>query len=572
MTVRICVDKTRRRGSNVRVTTAGYAIATSEAAAIVARICTYYRRNPVPNADAALDEARKLIAGRGVAEIRELLKLLPAPWADHAIACVYAILMPHQQRKRLGVYFTPPHLVDHLLHRLDALRVDVAAKRFRDPAAGGAAFLVPLARRMVERWAAAGMRRRTIASLLRKRLIGSEIDRNLATLANALVRRMLRDEYGFASHHLKLVGAVVRIRDGLAPETTTFDHEIGNPPYRRLDAVEHAAMRGEFADIADGRLNLYAMFVRRALDQVPVGGLVGHVIPTSFVGGPEFAAFRRRVSELAEVLVLDVVEKRSDVFLDAIQDACFIVFRRRSVVTRNTAFHTPVSGILTHEGSLLEQGILTLPTDGSAWTLPVAGGNASTGGVSLREMGWRPIVGHLVANREPHRLHQHAAKGRYPLVWAAAVRQNGTFDFDRGRLSRQAAGRGYVDASPCAPYVIKEDCIVLQRTSSRSQCRRLVAALVPQELVQTHGGIVGENHTILLVRTRADAVPSDQVIQFLNSPAASAAFSRVGGSASISARLLAELPMPVLQTSVGPSHANACAVERRLDAALAGLR
>src|SRR4051812_12814132 len=35
----------------------------------------------------------------------------------------------------------------------------------------------------------------------------------------------------------------------------------------------------------------------------------------------EFIAFRRRVSELAEVLVLDVVEKRQDVFLDAIQDS-----------------------------------------------------------------------------------------------------------------------------------------------------------------------------------------------------------------------------------------------------------
>ena len=51
-------------------------------------------------------------------DLIELLEALPAAWADHAVASVYATLIPADRRKRLGAYFTPPHLVDHLVSRL----------------------------------------------------------------------------------------------------------------------------------------------------------------------------------------------------------------------------------------------------------------------------------------------------------------------------------------------------------------------------------------------------------------------------------------------------------------------
>jgi len=38
----------------------------------------------------------------------------------------------------------------------------------------------------------------------------------------------------------------------------------------------------------------------------------------SFVGGPYFAALRKRILERASVLRLDLIDKRSDVFLDVL--------------------------------------------------------------------------------------------------------------------------------------------------------------------------------------------------------------------------------------------------------------
>jgi adenine-specific DNA-methyltransferase len=517
----------------------------AECAAIVTSICTYYRRQPVGDARAALTVCLALVKGEGPEKILSLLTQLPPAWSDHAIASVYAVLMPGDQRKRLGAYFTPPHLVGHLLLRMTALGMDISRDRLRDPASGGAAFLVPIGRDMVGLWLAQGIGRKRIVRMLAERLIGSEIDSNLAKLANALICRMLCGEFGFSQAQVDSMRQIVRKRDGLLRPHAAFDHEVGNPPYRRLYAQEQNKEIERFADIRSGRLNLYAMFVRSALIHAPVGGLIGHVIPSSFLGGPEFAAFRQTVSSLAEVLVLDVVEKRSDVFLDAVQDACFIVLKKRPAPIFDASPHQAISGVLRHDGVLVENGKMAIPTSDAPWALPDPQSDQGVSGRSIREMGWRATVGYLVANRAADRMHERPARGRYPLIWAACVLGDGTFDFDRGRLSRQANGMGYVSAKDHARYVVRGPCVVVQRTSSRSQGRRLVAAAIPREFLERHSGAIGENHTLLLIQERDDAISAEELAALLNTPEASDAFSRVSGSASISAKLLNNLRLPI---------------------------
>lgn len=160
-------------------------------------------------------------------------------------------------------------------------------------------------------------------------------------------------------------------------------------------------------------------------------------------------------------------------------------------------------------------------------------------------MGWRATVGNLVANRETERMHQEPGPGRLPLIWAACVLGDGTFDFDRGRLSRQAKGMGFVTLTAGAAGAVLGPCVVVQRTSSRSQGRRLVAAAIPDEFFLQHRGVVGENHTLMLIRERPDAVPAEGLAALLNTRQASDAFSRVSGSASISAKLLNDLRLPI---------------------------
>jgi len=518
--------------------------------ALVEQVFAHYR---TPRSRSrAVRECLRLVAGRGPKKVEAVLAQLAPPWSDHAIASVYALLMPRAKRKRLGVYLTPPHLVDHLLRRLRELGLDTSRDRIRDPAAGGAAFLVPLAREMTAAWRAQGVRPSRMVARLKSRLVGREIDPGLALVANALLRRMLVQEFDVPPRLVQRL-RLVRVADSLrTTDTRATFHEIGNPPYLRLDAREQRRWKARFSDIGSGRLNLYAMFVRRALAEVPANGLVGHIVPGSFLGGPEFARFRRRVMELAEVVVLDVIEKRTDVFHDVTQDACFLVLRRRpSPISRPSAVVVS-SGTLKKNGEFVRSVATTLATDGSPWSLP--GPRASGPTSTLAAYGYRASVGYLVANRQPDRLHRRPAAGRLPLAWARSVTLQGRFDFERGRVAEQAGGRGFVSVPEGAPYAVRTPCVLVQRTSASSQSRRLVAAPVPRSFLNKYGGIVGENHVILLIPTRRRAVSPTRLASVLNGPEASASLARVCGSAAISVRVLESVALPPAPTAlVGPN-------------------
>ncbi|GLI95286.1 Eco57I restriction-modification methylase domain-containing protein [Methylocystis echinoides] len=480
-------------------------------------------------------------------DLLELLAALPAAWADHAVASVYATLIPVDRRKKLGAYFTPPHLVDHLLSRLASCGMDPVTHRLRDPAAGGAAFLVPLARIKVSAWKERGLADSEIVHRLGKHLVGREIEPDLAAIANALLRRMLVCEFQLAP---KLVARLrlVKVGDSLDPRLSSdddIDHEVGNPPFLRLGGSDKRLATPIFREIASGRVNLYALFVRRALAEVPIGGMIGYVIPASFLGGPEFESFRRRVLQLAEVLVVDLIEKRSDVFLDAIQDACFVVLRRRAAVLAEPHASVAASGVFRRDGKFVSKDVAHIEANGAPWRLP---GIELVRSSTLKDWGYRATVGYLVANRQPKRLHKRAAKGRYPLIWAKAITPEGIFDFERGAAFK---GYGWADAPADAPYVVRTACVAIQRTSSRGQKRRLNAASISKAFIKKHGGVIAENHVILLLPNSPDAASPESLAKALNNAAASAALDRVCGSASISVRLLETIKLEARPSTYG---------------------
>jgi adenine-specific DNA-methyltransferase len=262
-------------------------------------------------------------------------------------------------------------------------------------------------------------------------------------------------------------------------------------------------------------------------------------MPASFLGGPEFEAFRRRVLQIAEVLSIDLIEKRSGVFLGATQDTCFVILRRRASAIIRPEQTTAASGMLRHDGGFSQKGAAEIHADGAPWRLPgllqYDSATLQHDSATLKDWGYRATVGYLVANRQPERLHKRTAKGRFPLIWAKAIASDGRLDFCRGASFK---GWGWADAPEDAPYVVRDPCVAVQRTSARGQKRRLNAAAIPEAFIRKHGGIVAENHVILIVPIIAQAVPPQALAEALNRPAVSAELDRVCGSASISVRLL----------------------------------
>jgi len=466
------------------------------------------------------------------------LEGLEPEWSDYAATSVYVALMGSERRRKLGAYFTPPGLVRYLLDRAKEFGVDITQHRMRDPAAGGAAFIVPIARAMVCRWRADMLSDAEIVGRLSNRLMGREIDPDLATLANALLRRCLTVEYGI-DHALAETLELIATGDSLSVVTEeAADHEIGNPPFLRLTAKDSPPHASRYDDICAGRLNLYSVFVKRGLEALPPGGILAYIIPASFIGGPEFKRFRLRIRQMADVLAVDMIDGRRTTFNDVIQDTCVLVLRRRAEEVQILVEETAASNTVSGSGVIATEGSIFLPAGDDPWVLPGTETNLPS---TLNEWGYVPKIGYLVANRQQERLHQEFAPGRVPLIWAKAISQDGCFDFERGATLRK---HGWVDAPKGASYVIDRACVAVQRTSARGQKRRITAAEIPAEFVSAHGGVVAENHVILLVPNRADPVPPNQLADAINSVEVGRQLDRMCGSASIPARLLAVLPMP----------------------------
>jgi adenine-specific DNA-methyltransferase len=478
-------------------------------------------------------------------EVRTFFSGLPDDERHYWIASLYALLMPAARRRRLAAYFTPPHLARHAIDVLIEAGIKPGQHRILDPASGGAAFLVPLAARIAAQGRRRGSRAKTILQSINDTLHGVEIDAGLAKLSQALLADLFEAEIDTSG--VELDGLVDRANT-LAMEhpESLYDAIIGNPPYGRILQPSGPLRKRYHEVISDGYVNLYALFVELALQWVRPGGIICLIIPMSFVGGPYFAALRKRILEKASVLRLDLIDKRSDVFLDVLYDLCVIVLRRNDGVVRPAVAKTSL--LLIDEPNRY-LGTLELPVrpSGHVWALPDNETGAALfqpGLTTLQDYGYQAKTGYFVWNREQHR-YRVGKKPRpteVPLFWAHNVRANQKCkprDGDKGEI-------GFARIPKGSSAILHSDAVILQRTSNRRQKRRLIGAIIRQADVIGGRGFVTENHTILIVPDPAkrQQLPLRTLCRLLNTMAVDDRFRRMSGSVSVSTKALRDLPLP----------------------------
>jgi adenine-specific DNA-methyltransferase len=477
---------------------------------------------------------------------RTFFSALPEEETHYWIASLYALLMPKARRRKLAAYFTPPHLARHAIDILIAEGVVPGKSRILDPASGGAAFLVPLAARIANEHSSHGARPETALKAIESTLAGIEIEPDLGALSRLLLSDLLRHQIESTERKLNLH---IRTADtlNLDDPPSLYDAIIGNPPYGRVFRPTQKRLKQFAPVITDGYVNLYALFIEKALRWVRPGGLICLVVPMSFVGGPHFAALRRRILETAHVLRLDPIDKRSDVFLDVLYDVCVLVLRKRNGKPAARASSSLIR--IDEEPRFL--GYLDLPSAPTdrVWALPDGAQDDRLfhrGLSTLDDYGYIARTGYFVWNREQHR-YRVGFKPRsteVPLYWAHNVRPNATCAPRDGGEDQERIGLVKVETAKSS--VIATDAIVLQRTSNRRQKRRLIAALVRQSKVPGGRGFLSENHTILLLPNpnRKPTLPLRTLCKLLNTQAVDARFRRMSGSVSVSTKALRSLPLP----------------------------
>ncbi|CCV04602.1 putative RNA methylase [Mesorhizobium metallidurans STM 2683] len=484
-----------------------------------------------------LDEPASALANT----IGETAGRLPILEALHLVTSLYPILLPTKERGERGAFYTPPALVNRLLDQAEEEGLDWRTARVLDPAAGGGTFLFHAAHRMI---AALGECEPAFAlSHVGTRLAGFELDPHAAMLAQGALEIALAE---VATKAGRAAPTIVTACSTLEAEPEpVFDLVVGNPPYGRVSLLPE--LRERYARSLYGHANLYGVFTDAALRWTKRGGLVAFLTPTSFLGGHYYSALRSLLAREAPPVAIDFVHARRGVFEDVLQETLLAVYKRGAQPQRAQIHYLTVAS--ETEAKVTRNGTIGLPSDRTApWLAPRTPehsrliARAETMMHRLADWGYEVSTGPLVWNRFKDQLRDRAGgEGVHPLIWAESV----TFD---GQFTYRAYKKNH------APYfklevgddwlLVEEPCVLVQRTTAKEQARRLIAAELPEEFIDTYGGVVVENHLNMVRAIGSTKVPAAVLAALLNSRVVDDLFRCISGSVAVSAFELEALPLP----------------------------
>lgn len=466
---------------------------------------------------------------------------LPLAEGLHFVTSLYPTLLPARERGLMGAYYTPPALTSRLLDQASEEGVDWRSARVLDPAAGGGTFLVQAAQRMRE--AMAECEPALVLAQIGSRLLGLELDPSAAGLAQGALEIFLAD---LSMACGRPIPSLVRARDTLEePPQAIFDLVIGNPPYGRITLT--AEQRQRYSRSLYGHANLYGVFTDIALRWAKPGGLIAYLTPTSFLAGQYYAALRGLLAKEAPPVAIDFVHARRGVFEDVLQETLLAVYRKGESRRRAQIHYLHVTN--EREARVTRNGTIGLPAVATApWLAPrdpehsalIARVEAMT--ARLSDWGYSVSTGPLVWNRFKAQLRNKASgKMVHPLVWAEAVTADGHFVF-RAQKKNHAP---YFKLEPGDSWLlVEQSCVLVQRTTAKEQARRLIAAELPAQFVEKHGGVVVENHLNMVRADSKAKVPPAAVAALLNSRVVDEVFRCMNGSVAVSAFELEALPLP----------------------------
>ena len=466
--------------------------------------------------------------------------------ANARLGRLYTQALPAAHRAAQGVYYTPPALVDRLLHKAESAGHDWRTGRIIDPACGAGAFLVQALARMQA--AAPDVEPAIALANAASRLRGWEIDPVAAWLAQVSAEVAFLPQVIASGHRL---GQVVEQADALsafAGAAGCWDLVMGNPPFGKVK--DTPALRAQFRRSLYGHPNWYGLFVDLAVHLAkPEGGVVAFLTPASFLAGQYFRNLRRLLHAQAPPVSVDLVESRTDVFEDVLQEVALSAFQRGR--TARTADCAVVR--VTRAGLQIEPtGMLVLPqTPDAPWTLPRSAADTDLVArlrsmpTRLADWGYEVCTGPLVWNRHKPRLHDTPKPGRVTVVWAELVTPDGRFVLKATRKHHRAwfEPRGADD-----PNLVDRPCVLVQRTTAKEQNRRLIAAEMPASLLARCKLVAVENHLNMIRPTgRRPQVPLRVVAAFLATDIADRVLRCINASVAVSASELAAMPLPSAQ-------------------------
>lgn len=463
--------------------------------------------------------------------------------AGFLIGSIYTAMLPVAFRSKLGAYYTPPPLVSRLLDLSEDAGVDFSKASIIDPACGGGAFLAPVATRMLEKSknTSAEWKIRQIG----KRLKGVEIDPFAAWMTHVLLESVLIDLCIKARK--RLPKDVITVGDALSYDSSTkFDLVIGNPPYGKVTL--DATLRDKYARSLFGHANLYGLFTDLALRTAKKDGVIAYLTPTSFLGGQYFKALRELLLTEAAPRAFDFISNREGVFDDVLQETLLTTFKKGARRSPSKVSLLVPQGL--NEAKVEHIGKVGIVKGDGPWLIPRVSKDAALLNrikkmqTRLPDLGYVVSTGKLVWNRHKTQLKSEKTKDSLPLIWAESVTAQG-FKFSAVKRNHVP----YIEVKNNQQHLItRESCVLVQRTTSKEQSRRVLGAVIPQDFIDRNNGVVVENHLNIVY---SDGLIREVTVETINALLNSEVFDRIyrciSGSVAVSAYELMSVPLPTIE-------------------------
>jgi len=484
--------------------------------------------------------------------MRAWLATLPLSAACYWISSLYSLLVPSKRRLDLAMYFTPPQLGSHVVRMISRISCDFATARIIDPACGGAAFLLPAAillRRLLLR---RGFTAAEVLQHIEAHIVGWERDSVLAYISRTFLCLALDGEIQVSGRTLnpkvEVVDSLVRIERDRAHG---YDVVLCNPPYRKITASELPGFRRRYPNLIAGQPNLYAIFSAVSLSLARPGGVVALLTPTSFVSGDTFEPLRKYLLTNSRMRLLEMIHEREGVFHDVEQDAALAIYERR---VSPPLHHQPLVSSWNLRGVRQHLGQLKLNSSGAPWRIPRVKNHRELlrslekSPWRLEHYGYRATVGAYVWNRDQREHFSVYPRGAlraktFPIIWASYARKGFSFS----PRSEKELSRKYLVLKGDRDNggIRRRPSVLVQRTSSRAQSRRLVAAVLPQKFIDRFGGFIAENHVIVLEPTcKRPRVSLANLCRVLTCQIVQDAYSMASGTSTSTVGGLSSLPLP----------------------------
>lgn len=335
---------------------------------------------------------------------------------------------PKKRRSELGQFFTPKNIRDRLISYLPRLE----SPKVAELNVGTGEFLD------------------SIYSYFKSPIVYAyDIDNNVMDISKRLYPQ-----------------AIYSLGDSLYSDDTGFDFVIGNPPYFETSNVRY---KNDFKEVVSGRVNMYTLFIYKALKMLKVGGYLAMVVPSSMNNGAYFDKLRKFIINNGEIIQLDILS--DDLFQDALQTVQILVIRK-SKSSNKFVFCKNNICIFTENVEELER----------YWH----------GAYSLKELGYAVKTGNVVWNQHKSKLSSNPNDTL--LVWAHNIDNN-----NRLALSTKK------------PQYIKEwtpeynHGIVVNRITGANKNAKIKAALVNQPFAaENHVNVITGNNLEQLVSMLSD--------------------------------------------------------------------